>query len=660
MTTSIPASRRAAGRRSARRAPLLLAVIALRCAYGAEGGAAGNNAITAAYDAFGTSVGNQSIGLYSPLDVRGFNPQQSGNLRLDGLYYDQQTAVTSNCQSNESAIRVGLSAQAFSFPSPSGIADLKLAVPGDAATASLVAHRDSLGVSDGLVLTQLPVTARLSAAVCVGYYGNVAQDLDVRDNSMMTGITLRWRPLDGVEMVPFWTRINGSGRGIRPMVYTDGVAPLPLFVERDLAVQSFTSAGWQQTTAGATLHADLPARWRLSAGLFDSQEDDPQSFIEEYLSLATDRSVDHWLDVVPPFLAHSISGEARLEQIGGGATHIHKLVFTIRGRNVSRNFGGDGLVHYDPPVTLDSVAAAGAVAYATSTPSTDRVRQLDGGLGLEERWQGVGSIGLGLLHSNYRRSVSGAAVALTGQSMAASPWLGNARFVIEASAHVRFYGSFVQGLEDSALAPSSNANRGEPLPAMRTRQGDVGLRYAPDGHLTMLVGAFDVHKGYVNSDAQNVYRVLGTLRHRGLEASLTYTDADRGVTLVAGGVRLQAHAERTIAEPGATGAVPLGPVPLVLQANLDYAPPDWQPWAVSLQWKRLSARVQTTDDRFRLPALSTLAAGVRFESTHRGHPWSIRLDGTNLTQAQGLHISPVGLVLPEQSRQVQLTFAIET
>ncbi len=66
------------------------------------------------------------------------------------------------------------------------------------------------------------------------------------------------------------------------------------------------------------------------------------------------------------------------------------------------------------------------------------------------------------------------------------------------------------------------------------------------------------------------------------------------------------------------------------------------------------------NDRFRLPALSTLAAGVRFESTHRGHPWSIRLDGTNLPQAQGLHISPVGLVLPEQSRQVQLTFAIET
>jgi len=81
---------------------------------------------------------------------------------------------------------------------------------------------------------------------------------------------------------------------------------------------------------------------------------------------------------------------------------------------------------------------------------------------------------------------------------------------------------------------------------------------------------------------------------------------------------------------------------------------------VSLQWKRLSSRVQTADDRFRLPALSTLAAGIRFESTLRGHPWSVRLDGTNLTQAQGLHISAVGLVLPEQPRQVQLTFAIET
>jgi len=53
---------------------------------------ADDNAISAAQDAFGTSVGLQSIGLYSPTSTRGFNPTQAGNLHIDGLYFDQQTA----------------------------------------------------------------------------------------------------------------------------------------------------------------------------------------------------------------------------------------------------------------------------------------------------------------------------------------------------------------------------------------------------------------------------------------------------------------------------------------------------------------------------------------------------------------------------------------
>src|SRR5579859_3184302 len=49
-----------------------------------------DNAVTAASDAFGNTVGFQTIGLYSPTNARGFNPTQAENLRIEGLYYDQQ------------------------------------------------------------------------------------------------------------------------------------------------------------------------------------------------------------------------------------------------------------------------------------------------------------------------------------------------------------------------------------------------------------------------------------------------------------------------------------------------------------------------------------------------------------------------------------------
>ena len=43
-------------------------------------GRADDNAVTAAEDAFGSSIGNESIGLYSPNQVRGFSPVVAGNV----------------------------------------------------------------------------------------------------------------------------------------------------------------------------------------------------------------------------------------------------------------------------------------------------------------------------------------------------------------------------------------------------------------------------------------------------------------------------------------------------------------------------------------------------------------------------------------------------
>ena len=43
---------------------------------------AGDNAVAAAQDAFGTTVGNESIGLYTTGNARGFSPVQASNVRL--------------------------------------------------------------------------------------------------------------------------------------------------------------------------------------------------------------------------------------------------------------------------------------------------------------------------------------------------------------------------------------------------------------------------------------------------------------------------------------------------------------------------------------------------------------------------------------------------
>ena len=122
---------------------------------------------------------------------------------------------------------------------------------------------------------------------------------------------------------------------------------------------------------------------------------------------------------------------------------------------------------------------------------------------------------------------------------------------------------------------------------------------------------------------------------------------------------IQPRVERTLPEPGATGDVPLGPVPLTLTANLDYAPPQWGP--VGSLPAVEPPLVPGGNDRQRdyLPALTTIAAGVRYHWTLRARPWTLRLDGFNLTDAHGLHLSSLESVLPEEGRRFMLTLVTD-
>jgi len=134
---------------------------------------ADENAIVAASDAFGTSVGQQTIGLYSPTNARGFNPMQAGNLRIEGFYFDQQTPTYNAALFSGSEMRIGVAAQSYPFPSPTGIADYKLRTPGDHATLSAVLTRGPFDESTTQLDGQYPIIkGTLSAGLSVLDYHN--------------------------------------------------------------------------------------------------------------------------------------------------------------------------------------------------------------------------------------------------------------------------------------------------------------------------------------------------------------------------------------------------------------------------------------------------------------------------------------------------------
>src|ERR1700674_5699875 len=134
---------------------IVAAVLAILRATAVQAQHASDNPINSADDAFGLTLGLESVGIYNPGLVRGFSPISAGNVRIDGMYFDLQGAP-SNRVVEGSTIHVGVSEIGYPFPAPTGIADYNLRnVGSDTPTATIIANvgpYDAWGISiDGSV-----------------------------------------------------------------------------------------------------------------------------------------------------------------------------------------------------------------------------------------------------------------------------------------------------------------------------------------------------------------------------------------------------------------------------------------------------------------------------------------------------------------------------
>ena len=155
-----------------------------------------------------------------------------------------------------------------------------------------------------------------------------------------------------------------------------------------------------------------------------------------------------------------------------------------------------------------------------------------------------------------------------------------------------------------------------------------------------------------------MYTQLGQIRHRGLEASATINNGE-GLVAVLGGVWLQAAVLGGSSADAAAGTTPLGTVPLLLNADLDYAPPKWQPWSLSFRWQGTSSRPATTNDSVQLPPYSQFSLTVRYGFRLFGHPGEARFDAQDLGDSDAMSIDSTGHVLSERGRSYSLTLTAD-
>lgn len=537
---------------------------------------ADENAVKSADDAFGTSVGNERIGLYSDFDARGFSPVAAGNIRLEGLYIDNPVGFTSRLVQG-STLRVGIAAQGYPFPAPTGISDYSLRRVGARDVVTLIS---TLGPFSTAALS-IDTQQRVSEAF--GFAGGVAYR---RDDSLpgsaydiyATGGVAHWRPTDRWLLQPFYARFDIHGFRPAPLVFTDGTRPPPASPARNMTPE-WATGRTRRPIYGAVATFDATEAWTIKAGLFRVQNSADSSHSILLRDVALDGSANAFVAASRDQTFASDSGELRSTWTLAEGPRRHQAHAAVRFRATDRTYGGGAFAALGPIGLYEDASQLPAPAFNFGPLTYDEVRQMTVGLAYQGVWADRGEVRLGVQRADYRKTVRppGRAEIISSDQ----PWLYDAALAVRLSSRLAVYAGYTVGLEESPVAPDNAVNRTEAPPALRTSQTDAGLRYALTPAVTVVAGVFEVRKPYFNVDPELVYRELGEVSHRGVELSLAGRPI-AGLTVVAGAVLLEGEVAGEAVELGVIGPRPVGLTERRLLLNLDYQPPAHPAFSVDL------------------------------------------------------------------------------
>lgn len=619
----------------------------------ATGSRSAENAVRQAGDAFGTSIGREVSGLYSSNRVRGFSPVVAGNVRIDGLYFDPIITPSSRLV-RATAIRVGPSALGSPFPAPTGVVDLGFRRPGDEAAASVLVGYNSWNSPVVEVDATLPLSSTLSAGIGAGILLENGFN-STRDHSAEGALILAWKPVAGLNLVPFFGVKNTWLDDHGPTVVPAGNFLPPRLPRRQFFGPWWARGGDTEINAGLLGDWQVSEGWLLRAGLFRSQRAVRDGYANILRDVQADGSGEQRLNADPSLYFASTSGELRLTREFSEGPRRHRVHAALRGRQAYRRFDGSVRLELGPINVLDFAPDLPPPSLNFGPQQDDDVQQWTGGIAYEGRWDGVGELSVGVQGTDYQKRIGlpGATAATDARLL-----LYNVTASAQISDGLSLYGGAVTGLEESGVAPGFAANRNEALPAIQTRQFDAGVRVALGGDMRMVAGLFQVSKPYFNLDAAGRFDVLGDVINRGFEASIAGPLSEE-LSVVAGASLLWPRVTGDAVARGLVGSRPVGAIGERFELSADWRPGFAEGVSLDMRVSYRSPEIATVNNLVAIPVRTLVDLGGRYRFKLAGNDAVLRVQATNLFSAQGFELRGAGAYGPMPGRVTQAYLTVD-
>ena len=173
-------------------------------------------------------------------------------------------------------------------------------------------------------------------------------------------------------------------------------------------------------------------------------------------------------------------------------------------------------------------------------------------------------------------------------------------------------------------------------------------------------GVFEVSKPYLDRDATNLFRPVGRIRNRGLEASISGTPIP-ALTVVAGAVLIQSRVSGLTVDSGLIGSVTPGVWARVLSLSLQYGPRSWNGLSLETDVEHRGDYFADRRNTFKVPGETMINIGARYRFDIGEYPANFRLRVENATNVYNWHVhsSAGGWFHPQARRRYSARLAVD-
>ncbi|MBL8644998.1 MAG: hypothetical protein JNK21_13770 [Rhodospirillaceae bacterium] len=598
----------------------------------------GDNAALRARDAFGERVGQEQVGLYNETQVRGFDLATTGAYRLEGRYFLREFALPDAILDGVS-VKVGVNAARQNYPSPSGVVDYRLrdAKPG-ARTWNV-----HTGIKESEALF-----AEFNGAYADdnGRFGIAGGAIATRTRfsngtggySVNGGIVPQWRPSDTTRIRAILSLENAGYNG--DVIFST----LGRYIPAKPPQENF-GAPWADVTrrsinTGLLVDTEFAPGWSLNTIVYYADTLRAPSEFTNVALRPDNRTAAVTFIRTDRAHGRSLTGEATLQRAFGAGEATHVLSTAVRGRlsralSINRAPVNIGIIDLQNPVYPPEPVLAPALGELNSD-----VDQAILSAGYSGTYFDRAEIKLGLHHSIYTKTVSPPAGVVTSRTD--RKILYDASLIVGVTDTTTLFANIVRGVEESGTAPQNAVNRFNVLPPVVAREIELGVRHEITPALALSVSGFDTTKLTAGLTPTGVFDLVGKVRHRGVEGSLTGKVAE-ATSVVVGVMAMDPTLSGALVDAGIVSTRPVGVSSSLAFAGIDHKFAGLPSWAFDARMTWQAGRAADPSNTYGPKGFIMMSFGARYNFLWDGQRAQLRLLTSNLFGGRPFVVGPSGL-----------------